>query len=146
MSKPMFIFLTICSVRSHTFLMLSPTLSSGLFAILAFRPLSALIDAPEYSGTCPSHILAQFRNHILCKPPHPLPRLRAPVSSLIMEIRIERQLILTPMTMSTSLDVNNPGLSAPISMAFRLNPVQSHLPTLAPFLAPPKGFLSRQKP
>src|ERR1700678_1587593 len=87
-SKPMFTFQVIWSVRSHTLRLSSPTLSSGLFVILAFQPSSALIDVPDYSGTRP-RILAQSQHHILCKPPHPLPRLQAPVCSPIMGSRIE---------------------------------------------------------
>ena len=93
-SKPMFTFQAIWSVRSHTLRLLSPTLSSGLFVILGFRPSSVLIDAYDYFGTRPP-ILAQSRLHILCKPPHPLPRLQAPACSPIMGSRIEPQCLIS---------------------------------------------------
>lgn len=100
MSKPMFTFQAIWSVRCHTLLLSSPTLSNGLFVILAFRPSSALIDAPDYSGICPRRILALSQHHILCKPPHPLPRLQAPASLLIMGNIKPQLLILTQTTMT----------------------------------------------
>ena len=138
-SKPMFTSQAIWSVRSHTLRMSSPILSSGLFAILAFRPLSALIDAPDYSGTHP-RILAQSQHHILCKSPHPLPRLQAPVCLPIMGSRIEpqwsiptqttrtntNQQVLSPKTLHSGPDSSN---STSLSLALHLIHIQSHLPT-----------------
>ena len=100
MSKPTFTFQDIWSVRRHTLLLSSPTLSSGLFVILAFRQLSALTDVPDCSGTCPC-ILAPSRHRILYKPPYPLPRLQAPACSPIMGSRFKPQwLILTQTTLT----------------------------------------------
>ena len=106
---------------------------------IGIRPLSALIDAPDYSGTHPC-ILAQSQHHILCKSPHPLPRLQAPVCLPIMGSRIEpqwsiptqttrtntNQQVLSPKTLHSGPDSSN---STSLSLALHLIHIQSHLPT-----------------
>ena len=135
MSKPKSTFQITLSVRCLTHLLSSPTLSSALSLMLAFQPLSALIDVLNYSGRRRPRILAQSRNHILHKPPPPWPRLRAPVSSRIMGSRIERQLwISTLMTMTHP----NRHVSRPNSL------LPGPLSTLAPFLKGP-CLLSHQR-
>ena len=140
----MFTFQIIWSVKCRILLSSSPTLSSTLFATSGFRPSSASIDAPDYYGTLP-RIQAQSQLRILCNLPLSLRHLQVPVSSLTTGSKIERLLILM---MKTSTNFNRPPILIDVNIlspiALHLN--QSHMPSLAPILALPKGPSQRHEP